>query len=128
MKNKKIGNKIRTWITRHIWYISKDGTAIYIDWDIFRIIRTNITWFSVNFPDKTGFMQKCARGGKVLDVDGNNLNEIYAFYSWNLYGNQWSFMKLTEPREMKEDNSDVIRYTEIHEDWKLVIGKKEIKV
>jgi len=126
MKFKKIGNTVMKWISRHIWYCTKKGTVVYIAWDVFRIIRTNITWFSVNFNDEMGFMTKCG-GGKVIDIDGNDLSEIYGFYGWNLAISQWSFFQLVEPREMLEDGSDLVRYTIINDSWQLYIGKKRIK-
>ena len=118
-------------IVKHVWFITKKGTAVYIKFDVFRIIKVSINWWNINRSECTEFIQsvKSTKRGRIYiyDTDGNDLSEIYGFYGWNLARNQWSYFKLVEPREMLEDGSDLVRYTVINDSWQLYIGKKRIK-
>jgi len=118
-------------IVKHVWFITKKGTAVYIKFDVFRIIKLNINWWNIKWGEGTEFIQSVnsTKRGKIniYDTDGKDLTGIYGFYGWNLVINQWSYFKLVEPREMLEDGSDLVRYTVINDSWQLYVGKKRIK-
>ena len=118
-------------ITKHIWCITKKGTVIYIQWNIFRIIKLSMSWFDITFHKEAEFVQSVnsTKRGKIhiYDTDGKDLTEIYGFYAWNVHINQWIYFKLVKPREMVKDGSDFVRYTVINDGWQLYIGKKRIR-